>query len=206
MSGRGNGLVNIVGLSLAFASSLIIYLWSYGELNKDGFHEADDRIYGVYSRVIYPGGIQTSINTPAKLPAELKAAIPEIEYATGFAKSFRLSLQGVTAETFQRDDIILKMKGSRASPQFFNIFSFKILQGDKENALLKPDGIAISRRMANARKPADKANTTTPATSNAHRKLPLLVLLAMGKPMAATTAPPSVVADKNDFRCPMGGA
>ncbi|MDW3193485.1 MAG: FtsX-like permease family protein [Cytophagales bacterium] len=148
INGRGNSLVNIVGLSLAFASSLLIYLWSYGELNKDRFHEANDRIYGVYSRVIYPGGIQTSINTPAKLPAELKTAIPEIEYATGFAKSFRLSLQGVTAETFQKGDIILKMKGSRASPQFFNIFSFKILQGNKENALLKPEAIAISRRMA----------------------------------------------------------
>lgn len=145
---RRNGFVNVLGLSLAFASSLLIYLWSYQELQKDRFHQDADRIYAVYSRFIFPEGMETNGNTPAKLPAELASKIPEIEYATGFAKSFRLSLQGVTAETFQKDDIILKMKGSRASPQFFSIFSFKVLQGDRKNALLNPDGIAISRKMA----------------------------------------------------------
>lgn len=148
INSRGNGFVNIVGLSLAFASSLSIYLWCYQEFNKDQFHEAGDRIYSVYNRSIFPEGLAASRNTPAKLPAELVAAIPEIEYATGFAKSFRLSLQGVTAETFRKDDIILKMKGSRASPQFFNIFSFKVLEGNKDNVLLDPSSIAISRKMS----------------------------------------------------------
>lgn len=145
---KGHGLINVAGLSLAFASSLIIYLWSYQEMQKDKFHQDSNRIFGIYSRSIFPEGIQALRNTPAKLPAELKEAIPEIEYATGFAKSFRLSLQGVTAETFQKGDVVLKMKGSRASPQFFNLFSFRVLQGNKENALSDPHAIAISRTMA----------------------------------------------------------
>ncbi len=147
-SGKGSGFVNILGLTLGFASSLLIFLWSYKEVNTDSFHADGDRLYSVYSHMIFPDGENTGPNTPAKLPAELAVQIPEIQYATGFAKSFRLSLQGVTAETFQKDDVILKMKGSRGSPQFFNIFSYEILEGTAENALLDRSAIAISRKMA----------------------------------------------------------
>ena len=146
---KGHAFINILGLSLGVASSLLIYLWTQKEIQTDRFHEDSNRIYSVYSRFTFPGGIETLRNTPAKLPAELSTLIPEIEYATGFAKSFRLSLQGVTAETFQTGDLILKMKGSRGSPQFFQIFSFKVLEGKAENALLDRSSIAISRKMAN---------------------------------------------------------
>lgn len=146
---RANALINVVGLSLGFASSLLIFLWVEKETNIDRFHTDSHRIFNVYSRFSFPGGLQTLRNTPAKLPAELQAIIPEVEYSTGFAKSFRLSLQGVTAETFQKGDVILKMKGSRGSPQFFSIFSFKILEGLPNDALLDRSSIAISRKMAN---------------------------------------------------------
>ena len=147
-TGKGSGFVNVLGLSLGFASSLLIFLWSYKEVNTDRFHADSERLYSVYNHMIFPDGEASGRNTPAKLPAELIEQFPEIEYATGFAKSFRLSLQGVTAETFQKDDLILKMKGSRGSPQFFNIFSYKILEGSPENALLDRSAIAISRKMA----------------------------------------------------------
>lgn len=145
---QGHGLINVLGLSLGFASSLLIYLWSYQEWQTDRFHQNTEQLFGVYTHFSYPDGAETRRNTPAKLPAELQEIFPEIEHATGFAKSFRLSLQGVTAETFQKDDIILKMKGSRGSPQFFKIFSFEILKGEADNALLDPNSIAISRKMA----------------------------------------------------------
>ncbi len=159
---KGYAVINVVGLSLGIASSLLIYLWTSKELATDKFHSDSERIYGVYYREVFPGGLAAIRNTPAKLPAELKETIPEIEYATGFAKSFRLSLQGVTAETFEKDDVILKMKGSRASPQFFKLFSFDVLEGQSDNALLDRSHIAISRKMAEIffGSPAEAINQT----------------------------------------------
>ncbi len=144
---RSYAFINMLGLTLGLASFLIINLWVHSELSRD--HQHGDRVFSVYDREVFSGGMAAYRNTPAKLPAELEKAFPEIEYATGFAVSFRLSLAEVTAETFERGDKILKLKGSRGGPQFFNVFNFDIIEGSRDNALLDPSHVAISRRMAN---------------------------------------------------------
>lgn len=85
--------INITGLAFGLGCSLLIFLWVRDELSVDKFHTNDKLLYRVYLRQIYDGQVQADYNTPASLPAELKKAIPEIEYATGFVKYFRLSLQ-----------------------------------------------------------------------------------------------------------------
>lgn len=140
--------LNILGLAIGFACSMLIFLWVKDETNVDHQHPDSDRIYNIYSRNVFEGGLNARRNTPALLPAELLEIIPEIEFATGFAKSFRLSLQGVTEETFEVGDVILKMKGSRGSPDFFEVFGFELLEGSASNALKDAGNIAISKKMA----------------------------------------------------------
>ncbi len=79
--------------------------------------------------------LNSGYNSPAGLPAELKKVIPEIEYATGFVKYFRLSLQDDIYETFQVDDKIHKMKGGRAEEDFFKMFSYPLLHGTAGNRI-----------------------------------------------------------------------
>src|SRR5258706_3931082 len=86
-------LINITGLALGLGCSLLIFFWVQDELSVDKFHANNARLYRVYLRRIYDGRVQADYNTPAPLPAELKKSIPEIEYASGFVKYFRLSLQ-----------------------------------------------------------------------------------------------------------------
>lgn len=145
---RSYSLLNILGIALGFASSILIYLWTENEAGIDHQHSDSQRIYTVYSRGIYEGGMDANRNTPAHLPAELKERIPEIEYATGYATSFRLSLKGVTKETFQVGDVTLKMSGTRGSPDFFKVFSFPLLEGSADAALKDLHSISISRKMA----------------------------------------------------------
>lgn len=140
--------INISGLALGIACSLLIYLWVKDELNVDNFHANSEVLYRVYVTQGFNGKLNTSYNSPAALPAELKKVIPEIEHATGFVKYFRLSLQDDIYETFQVGDKIHKMKGGRAEEDFFKMFSYPLLCGTTETALNSPVSLCISRKMA----------------------------------------------------------
>jgi putative ABC transport system permease protein len=140
--------INISGLALGLACSLMIYLWVKDELSVDNFHANKKLLYRVYVTQGFGNETTSGYNSPAGLPAELKKVIPEIEYATGFVKYFRLSLQDEIYETFQLDDKMHKMKGGRAEEDFFKMFSYPLLHGTPETALNSPVSISISRKMA----------------------------------------------------------
>lgn len=141
--------LNILGLSLGLASSLMIFLWVKNEYRTDNFHTNGDRLYRVYARFVNDDGVDGSYNTPALLPEALKEEVPEVELAAGYAKVLRLSQQGDTYETFENGDKVYKMRGSRAGADFFQMFSYPLIYGDPKTCLSAPDGVVISRKMAN---------------------------------------------------------
>jgi ABC-type antimicrobial peptide transport system permease subunit len=147
--GKAFSAINILGLALGMACSLLIYLWVQDERRVDNFHANGDRLYLVYTRG-YQGDqlSQTTENSDGPLPAELKKTIPEVEYATGFVRNFRLSLKGDIYESFRVGDKTYKLKGSRAGEDFFKMFSYPLLQGSAGSALKDPGSLAVSRKMA----------------------------------------------------------
>ena len=48
--------INIIGLSTGLASTFLICLWVYDELNIDKFHEKDDQLFQVMINYHYPDG------------------------------------------------------------------------------------------------------------------------------------------------------
>ena len=140
--------INIGGLAIGMASCFLILLWIQDERSIDNFHEHNSQLYQVYLRGINNGQVNADYNSPALLPDLLKERIPEIEKASGYAKALRLSQQGDTYETFQAGEIMQKMRGSRAGSDFFEMFTYPLLFGTPDEALNKPNGIAISRKMA----------------------------------------------------------
>ena len=132
--------INILGLALGLACSLLILLWVQSELNMNAFHKNNANLYMVYERQYYDHKISGQYSTPGVLPAELKKQIPEIEYATGYGFDNK--------NTFKVGEKILKIQGNSADSDFFKMFSFPLLQGNAKNALNKPSSIAISRKMA----------------------------------------------------------
>ncbi len=147
--GKAFSAINVLGLALGMACSLLIYLWVQDERRVDNFHANGDRLYLVYTRG-YQGDqlSQTTENSDGPLPAELKKTIPEVEYATGFVRNFRLSLKGDIYESFRVGDKMYKLKGSRAGEDFFKMFSYPLLQGSAGSALKDPGSLAVSRKMA----------------------------------------------------------
>ena len=133
--------INILGLALGIACSLLIILWVADERSMDSFHANKTRLYNVYEHQFYDGKIQSGYFTPGQLAQEMKKKIPEIE------KSVDYQMYGDKL-TFQVGDKIIKEEGSYADADFFSMFSFPLLQGKAVMALNDPSAIAISRKMA----------------------------------------------------------
>lgn len=137
---KGFAAINLTGLALGMACSLLILLWVQDERGVDGFHAKGDRLFYVYEKNQMGAKLQSWHWTQGPLAEELKKDIPEVESATAIASSY----SGV----FSVGDKKLKEEGFAAGPDFFSMFSYPLLEGNGRAALNAPDGIAISRRMA----------------------------------------------------------
>ncbi|HEV3223801.1 MAG TPA: ABC transporter permease [Puia sp.] len=133
-------ILNILGLALGLACSLLIFLWVKDETSMDDYHQRAPYIYNVYERVFSDGKLETARWTPGQLARELKRKIQEIQYATGFNEHGQ--------SLFEAGNKILKMTGDCADSDFFKMFSYLLIEGTSKSALNGPGDIAISRRMA----------------------------------------------------------
>ncbi len=134
--------INILGLALGMACSLLIYLWVSDERSYDGFHANGKRIYKliVHSKD-KDGSITDSFDaTPGLLAQALKHEIPEVSHAiTLMWESGRLVTVGPKKG---------QQKGRYVNADFFAMFSFPILKGNPKTVLAAPNQIAISQQLA----------------------------------------------------------
>ncbi|TLV01024.1 ABC transporter permease [Dyadobacter luticola] len=132
--------INVLGLALGMACSLMIMLWIQDELSVDAFHANKDQLFRIYMKEYFSGKVQGVIWTPGPLAEELKKSVPEIEMTTPY--------EWPSNETFSLGSKIHKQQTNAASADFFKMFSFKLLEGTPEAALKDPNSLAISRDMA----------------------------------------------------------
>jgi len=132
--------INITGLVLGMACSLLIMLWINDERSIDKFSKNTNQIYSVYERQYNDNKINSVHHTPGVLPDEMKKVLPEVQYAS--------SLAWVTTSLFKSGDKIINEKGNFAGPDFFTMFGYTLLQGTAAAVLNTPSTIAISRKMA----------------------------------------------------------
>src|SRR4051794_23164384 len=114
--------INMMGLALGLACSLLIMLWVNDEKSIDAFHANGKYLYQIYERNFYDGKVDANYSTQGLLAEELKRVVPEIQYASGFEYA---SAPG-TANTFEAGNKITKMNGMFAGEDFFKMFSYPL--------------------------------------------------------------------------------
>ena len=142
---RSTFIINLIGLSTGLASALLIYLWVNDELHMDKFHEKDSRLYQVMENLSEDAGGGTMIESSGPVADALKADMPEVEYAAELAPP--------TWPRFDRfvlsaNDRITRATGQYAGKDYFNIFSYKLIQGDANRVLADKNSIVISEDLA----------------------------------------------------------
>lgn len=137
---KGYFLINLVGLSSGLACALLIFLWVQDELHVNRFHEKQARLFQVMEHQQYADEIMTTTSTPGILSETLKEDFPEVEYAatTTWINDYTLSIQ----------DHNVKARGFHVGKDFFNIFTFPLLQGNASQVLNDKLSLVISRSLA----------------------------------------------------------
>jgi putative ABC transport system permease protein len=136
-------IINVIGLSTALACSLLIYLWVTDELKFDKFHEKDARLFQVFENQKLEDGIKTTDATSGSLADALAADIPEVEYAITVTPT-----SWFPKVTLSHDDKVIKATGQFVGANFFNVFSYKLITGNKDQVLADKKSMVISKDLA----------------------------------------------------------
>ena len=138
---KGYTALNLLGLIVGLASSILILLWIQDEVDKDKFHAKAERIYQVW-RNMHQGNseVVTSAAIPQPLELTLENEYPEVDEVTLMSGDFPL--------LFKKGEEISMESGRFVSPEFLSIFSFPLIVGNPGTALNDPNGVVISENMA----------------------------------------------------------
>jgi ABC-type antimicrobial peptide transport system permease subunit len=136
--------INILGLSIGLACSILIYIWVKDELSFDRYHENAEYIYRVYEKQYYSGEETFLVfATPEPLAKALKQDIPEIVNAT------RLNLFWEKLLVRYEDKVFNETRGYAADQEALEMFTYPFIEGDLATALTNPHSIVMTRSMAN---------------------------------------------------------
>ncbi|HXB44250.1 MAG TPA: ABC transporter permease, partial [Puia sp.] len=131
--------INILGLTIGMASTMLILLWVQNELNYDRFYKNIDRLYMMYNRDKFGGELHAWNSTPKIMAATLKKNYPEVEDASRFTNVTFLVTVG---------EKHLNIRGAFTDSGFLNMFSFPLLKGDAAQALTGNYDMVITEQLA----------------------------------------------------------
>jgi putative ABC transport system permease protein len=134
-------LINILGLSIGIACTLLIALFVINEASYDKFNVKKDRIFRVILNGKIGGQEITGAFTPAVMGPTIPKEFPEVE------DFLRMNDIGSAAVEYEKqvftDKDILETDSS-----FFNFFSIPVLKGDMKNLLNSPHKVVLSESMS----------------------------------------------------------
>jgi putative ABC transport system permease protein len=132
--------INIAGLAVGMACTIMILLWVQHELSYDRFHKNGENIYRVTMKDHRHDGVHHHPWLPFPLARALEEQFPEIVASTRLAWSHFM--------VKYKDKIYNESEFCFVDPPYFEIFSFPLLQGDPYMALSDPKSIVITDKMA----------------------------------------------------------
>ena len=134
--------INISGLSIGIACSILILLWVSDELSFDKFHPKEDRLYEVRVHTDFDNNIHTWNSLPLPTYTALKTEDSNINN-TAIADRGEEHLLTVGEKK-------LTMHGISTSESFLEMFEFPLLYGDASTVLDDPTSIVITESTAKA--------------------------------------------------------
>ncbi len=137
---KNSFFINLIGLSTGLACTLLIFLWVQDELHMNTFHEKDARLFQVMEHQEYSDRIFTTASTPGLLAETLAEEIPEIEFAA--------TTTWVETHTLSVGELNIQAEGYHVGPDYFNIFSYGLVEGNPSQVLADKNSIVISKELA----------------------------------------------------------
>ena len=132
--------IKIIGLSIGLMFCMLILLYTKDELSYDQFHTNKAQVYRIIQTWKFgPNPPQTIGITNAVMGESFAKEIPEV-------KQF-VRVNGLEVTVKKNNDVFTESP-LFVDDNFFSVFTFKVLQGDKSSALNDLHSIVLSEDMA----------------------------------------------------------
>ncbi|MDR0995187.1 MAG: ABC transporter permease [Tannerella sp.] len=130
---KGYTAIDIFGLSVSLMFVILIGVYVQQELSTDKFQKNAERIYAL--------GSEQAVASAWRLGTRLESRYPEIETVCPVISSFRGEAV-LIGDTHWKADLMF------SDSSFFHVFSFRLLQGDPQTALIGKENAVISEAFA----------------------------------------------------------
>jgi putative ABC transport system permease protein len=140
-------VINLLGLTVSIASTLIIYLYVAHEFSYDSFHPNIDRLYRVNQTFIWAQDANGQFSrTGPGVAHAIKEELPEVEMVSSFHTPGDFIVSYVT----QKGDVIAfeENKILAADSNFFKVFNYRLIKGDEGSALTLANTLLMTRSTA----------------------------------------------------------
>ncbi|WP_276371137.1 ABC transporter permease [Chryseolinea sp. H1M3-3] len=140
LKNKGYSFINIAGLALGMAFTLVIALWIQHELSFDSSYVNAHRIALVQKNTFFNDERNTQEATPYPLCDELKNNYPEVKRASKVSYQRKLSLMA--------GDRTVSTTGRFVDPDFLEMFSLSFAKGNGKTALQNTNSIILTESSA----------------------------------------------------------
>ena len=134
-------LINIFGLAIGMAGTLLILMYITSELSFENFHKNRNHIYRVAVEFGNEGSKMRFAGAMPALGPALVENFPEVDNAVRFVRDDHTKLEYNNKEFIEQNLFF-------ADPSVFEIFTFSMLEGSKKTALNEPFSIVITEEFA----------------------------------------------------------
>ena len=139
--------INVLGLTIGIAASLLIFLVIQFQTSFDNFHPEKNNIYRVGSIFNSEDGISYSGGVSFPVGPALRIDFPEIKQVASIFKhdGDQITIEALgkeEAKKFNNTDVYF------TEPGFFSIFKFPWLSGDATSALTEPNSAVLIQEIA----------------------------------------------------------
>ncbi len=141
-----NSTLNIAGLSLGIACSMIIMFHIKQELSYDRHHKNAGRIFRVTYASLSENDTRTWAATSFPLAENIKKEMPEVEETARFYYNYTRILN--YKESNGKQNKFEETRGYYADPSALSIFDFTFIEGDPSTALSKPNSLILNESLA----------------------------------------------------------
>jgi putative ABC transport system permease protein len=133
--------INVSGLAIGLAASLLILLWVQEELSYEKYNINGKNIFRVEEDQFYSGERYHVTVTPHPGGPVWKEKIPEIKEQTRINRLPRMLLR-------QEDKVFFETTLAAADSGILRMFTLPVISGDPMTALFAPHSIVLTQKMA----------------------------------------------------------
>ncbi len=134
-------VINITGLSIGIAGSLLMLVYVSNQLSYESMHKNANNIVRISAGFGNGDNVMKLAGTMPGIGPAAAEEIPEVKASVRFRKDYNAKIK-VDARNFTEDNFFF------ADSNVFKVFTFHFVAGDKNTALISPNSIVISEKIA----------------------------------------------------------